>query len=515
MGDREYLLGIDVGTSGSKGVIVDLTGRVVAFTSVDHGVDTPRPGWYEHDADAIWWTDLKTITRVLIAEGHVEPGAIAAVGVSALRPDMLPVDDNGTPLRKAILYCDGRAKMQIDQIARELADRAPSQVSAKSVSTHFSGPKILWFRQNEPTLYERTARIHTGSSYLVFKLTGESRVSFGEAMGYAPLFDAQRMEWDQDICGRLDLPVALLPSVGWATDVAGGVSAEAARETGLVEGTPVIIGTGDAMAETLSVGAVLEGDAALLYGSTMVLAVMGSERFARRCAELARPGPMPGTHMVITAMSTSGALTTWFRDNFAQAEQEAEARLGTNAYQLLNDQADQVPPGSEGLIVLPYFAGERGPIWDSQARGLMIGLTLSHTRKHVYRALLEGVAYGLRQNVEILEERGAVIKRIVSTGGGTRSRLWPQIVSDVLGKDQEVIVNPIGAPYGDAFLAGYGVGVLDDPASLHEQWAPEASIIRCEPETTAVYDRYYRVYCDLYDQNKDSMHALAELSTLV
>ena len=513
MGNQEYLLGIDVGTSGSKGVIVDLRGRVVAFKSVDHGVDTPRPGWYEHDADAIWWTDLKTITRALIAEGRVEPDRIAAVGVSALRPDMLPVDENGAPLRKAILYCDGRAKTQINQIVKEFSDRAPSQVSAKSLSTHFSGPKILWFRQNEPDLYDRTAKIHTGSSYLVFKLTGESRVSFGEAMGYAPLFDAQQMAWDQDICRRLGLPVALLPSVSWATDVAGGVSAEAARETGLAEGTPVILGTGDAMAETLSVGAVLEGDAALLYGSTMVLAVLGSERLAGQCAELARPGPIPGTRMAVTAMSTSGALTTWFRDNFAEAEQEAEARLGTNAYQLLDDQAAQVPPGSEGLIVLPYFAGERGPIWDSQARGLLIGLTLSHTRRHVYRALLEGVAYGLRQNVELLEQQGIAIRRVISTGGGTRSRLWPQIVSDVLGKDQEVIVNPIGAPYGDAFLAGYGVGVFDDPASLHDQWAPETTTVRCEPETTAVYDRYYQVYCGLYEQNKDSMHMLADLST--
>jgi len=514
MGSGKYLLGVDIGTSGSKGVIVDLGGKIVAFKSVEHGVDTPRLGWYEHDADAIWWADLQKITRALIAEGSVEPRAIAAVGVSALRPDMLPVDDSGTPLRKAILYCDGRAKKQIDQIVRQFSESRPAQVSPSSLSTHFSGPKILWFRENEPALYERTATIHTASSYLVLKLTGTSRVSYDEAAGYGLLFNAQRMDWDQDVCGALGLPVALLPALGWATDVAGGVSAQAARETGLMEGTPIIIGTGDAAAETLGVGAVSDGEASLLYGTTMVLAVMASERTVKQRRVLTRPGPIPGKLTTIAAMSTSGALTTWFRDNFGQAERVAEAELGISAYQLLGEQAAKVPPGSEGLIVLPYFAGERGPIWDSLARGMVLGLTLSHTRKHVYRALLEGVAYGLRQNVQVLEEDGLEIKRIVSTGGGTKSRLWTQIVSDVLGKDQEVVVNPVGAPYGDAFMAGYGVGIFKDLTPLHGEWAPETTEVRCDLDAGDVYDRYYQVYRGLYEKNKDSMHILAELSAI-
>ena len=508
----KYLLGVDIGTSGSKGVLVDLEGNVVAHESLEHPVDSPKAGWFEQDADRIWWADLKRIMRALLAGAGVEASAIAAVGVSATCPDMLPVDANGVPLRKGILYSDTRSQQQIDQIREQFAGRKTFDAAVRSLSSESIGPKILWFREHEAALFERTHKVHSATTYLVFKLTGESVVDYATAGGYNPLFDFDKMDWDRDMCRELGLPVELFPDIRWATDLAGGVTSQAGQETGLAAGTPVIVGACDGTAEVLSVGAVEDGEATLLYGSTMCMGLVVSDRKKEQVGALAWPGALPGTYMTGMAMSTSAALTTWFRDNFGQVEQEVEAKLGINAYQLLSAQAAQVPPGSEGLIVLPYFAGERSPIYDALARGLIIGLTLSHTRKHIYRALFEGVAYGLRQNLEMMEEAGAEIKRLISTGGGIKSKLWTQIVSDVIGKDQEIVAEPLGSPYGDAFMAGYGAGIFNDVSPLRGSWAPTTSVVRHDPETKKVYDKYYQVYRELYQSNKDHMHTLAHLS---
>jgi xylulokinase len=511
MAKGTYLLGVDIGTSGSKGVLVDLHGKVVAHESCEHGVDTPKPGWFEHDADKIWWADLVKITQALIAQSGADAKEIAAVGVSALCPEMLPVDSDGRPLRKAILYCDCRAQKQIDEINRRLGEERIVDTAVNALSTHYIGPKILWFRENEPSLFNRTHRVFSGVSYLVFKLTGAFVVDYVEAKDYSPLFNVEQKDWDKAICQELGISRELLPDTQWATDVAGTVTAQAAKETGLAQGTPVITGTCDSFAEGLSVGAVEEGDASLLYGTTMGMGLV-LDHLVRHPAMFTGPGAIPNTYQIGFATSSSGALTTWFRDNFGQVERAAEAKLGISAYSLLSDQASEIRPGSEGLVVLPYFAGERSPINDSQARGLVIGLTLSHTRRHIYRALLEGIAYSLRHNLDILEGTGAEIRRIIATGGGTRSRLWPQIVSDVTGRDQDIAVQPYGSPYGDAFMAGYGAGVFKDLSPLREGWAPSTTRISHAPEKKSLYDRYYAVYLDLYEQNKAHMHQLADLS---
>ena len=506
----KYLLGVDIGTSGSKGVLVDLAGKVIAHKSAEHAVDTPKPGWYEHDADQIWWEDLKKIIRGLIAEAGVEPSEIGAVGVSALCPEMLPVDEDGRPLRKGILYCDGRAQKQIDDLVRLLGAERIAEMSANVLSSHFVGPKILWFRENEPALFERTHKIYSAASYLCLKLTGSGIVDFLEASNFSPLFNVQQLDWDEDTCAELGIARELLPEIRATTDIAGEVTSEAAEETGLAPGTPVITGTCDAFAEAVSVGVVSEGEASLLYGTTMVFVLIASE-LRMRPGMMVFPGVMQGTVAVAAGMSASAALTTWFRDNFGQIEKDVEERLGINAYQLLSQEAATVPAGAEGLVVLPYFAGERAPIFDAHARGMILGLTLSHTRRHIYRALLEGVAYALRHNLDLIEESGAQIGRIISTGGGTKSRLWTQIVSDVIGKEQEIATNPYGAPYGDAFLAGYGAGIFKDLSPLRKEWAPPTVKITPNPEMKTVYDKYYAVYRDLYEKNKDSMHTLAQL----
>lgn len=507
-----YLLGIDIGSTNTKGLLVREDGRVVASYAVAHGIDSPQPGWYEHDADAVWWADLCAVARGVLAASGVTPREIAAVFISAMVPQMLPLDEQGRPLRKAILYSDARATPEIAGVVAALQRVHPGPVSQRMWSTHYTGAKIAWFRTHEPALWARTRWIHSTISYMVYRLTGCHAISHGEAGGYAPCFDGRALAWDAAMCAALDIPVAMLPTPVESTAVVGGVTAQAARETGLAEGTPVIAGASDAAGELISTGGVAPGEATLRYGTTMGLSVIiPPDRPTVHPDVMSRSVVLPGVHRLSTSMITSGALTTWFRDQFGQPEVEAERKLGLSAYALLAEGAASVPPGSEGLIALPYFAGERAPIMDALARGTIIGLTLSHTRLHVYRALLEGIAYGLRHTVAELEERGLPITRLISTGGGVRNRLWAQIVGDVLGRAQEIAVESLSSPYGDAFLAGYGVGLFKDTAPLSAGWAPRTVRLEHDPAAKRVYDEYFAVYRALYPANREAMHALAQM----
>jgi len=508
---QEYLVGVDVGTCGSKGVLTDLSGRVLSYKFVEHGVDSPKPGWYEQDADEVWWGDLRRITRALIADAHVDPQEVAAVGLSALCPDVLPVDDAGRPLRKAILYSDTRAAEEAKRMTRELGEVRIFEACGNRLSVQSAGPKVLWLRDHEPRLFEVTQTIHSASSYLVYRLTGETVFDYGTASSFHPLFNIHDLQWDEGICRDLRLPTRILPSTCWATKLVGVVTSQASKDTGLAEGTPVIAGTVDGFAEDVSVGVVEKGQACLVYGTTMAVFVKSGQPGCHPNV-ISSPGPIPGSYLTGAYMNTSGALTRWFRDNFAQIERESERILGISAYQLLSDEVAEIPPGSLGLVVLPYFAGEGYPILDDDARGLVIGLTLSHTRNHVYKGLLEGVAYGLRHNLETMEGAGTFVGRIVSIGGGTRSRVWTQIVSDVTGRDQELAASPYGAPYGDAYLAGYGTGLFRDLRPLQEEWVRTTGKIQHDPQRKRIYDRYYEVYRNLYPCVAQSMHALASLS---
>ena len=400
----QVLIGVDIGTTGSKGVLVDTGGRVLAYHFCEHAVATPRPGWSQQDADAVWWGDLCRITRALLAQSGVDPRTVAAVGVSATGPNLLPVDESGNALYPALLYSDNRAAAEIDELTARLGPERILELAGRPLPPDSVGAKIFWLRNHEPLVYERMRTAHTSSSYLVFRLTGRSGIDAASAEGNNPFFDAQTETWREDVCLEVGLRPDLFPPIRPTTDVVGGVTAAAAAETGLAPGTPAIVGTCDGLAETLSTGAVLPGEASLLYGTTMGLSLIVPPP-AGGPSPLVYPLLVPGLWCAGMSMTASGALTRWFRDQFGQPELDAQAELGLSAYQLLAMQAEGIPPGSEGLVALPYFAGERSPIWDPLARGLILGLTLSHTRAHLYRALLEGTAYGLRHGLEELQIR--------------------------------------------------------------------------------------------------------------
>ncbi len=505
----ELLLGIDIGTYSAKGVLCNPQGDVLATHVVDHDLSLPRPGWAEQDADAVWWNGFTEICRAFTGDRFTGED-IGAVAVSAIGPCMLPVDADGRPLRPGVLYgIDSRATAEIDWLNERFGEQALFDLGGMALTSQAVGPKILWLRRNEPEIYEKTHKILTASSYLVYRLTGEYVIDRHTGAHYNPLVDIQELEWDTRFAEPIVEP-AMLPDLHWSTDVVGTVSAKAADETGLAIGTPVTAGTVDAAAEALSVGVVEPGDLMVMYGTTMFF-VLVTDRPIPDPRVWATGYVLPGTYDIAGGMATTGALTRWFRDEFGAAERMAEADGGPNAYAALAELAEAVPAGSDGLVCLPYFAAEGTPINDPDAGGVFAGLTLSHTRGHLYRATLEGTAYGVRHNLEAFEQMGASPRRLVAVGGGASNRLWLQIVSDVTGASQVVPERTVGASYGDAFLAGLATGIVPDLGSLSRDWVRVAEVMEPRAAEHDRYDAYYRVYRDLYEHARDDLHTLARL----
>ncbi|MDG4762769.1 FGGY-family carbohydrate kinase [Solwaraspora sp. WMMD406] len=489
-----YLLGVDVGTSSTKGALTTPDGKVLQTAVRPHGVSRPRPGWVEHDPDRIWWDEFVSVTRELLA--GAPSGAVAGVAVSGIGPCLLPTTAAGDPLRPAILYgVDTRATAEIAELNQAYGPEVLLARGGSPLTSQAIGPKLLWLRRHEPQVWQRTQRFMMASSLLVHRLTGEYVLDHHSASQCDPLYDIDRGGWATDLADEI-APGLRLPRLSWPTDVVGRVSDAAAAETGLPAGTPVTAGTIDAWAEAVSVGATRPGDLMLMYGTTMFL-IRVVDRPVRHSGLWATTGVLPGSHCLAAGMATSGAAVEWLRD-----------LTGGPEYAQLTAQAAAVPAGSDGLLVLPYFAGERTPIFDDRARGVIAGLTLDHGRGHLYRALLEATAYGVRHNLATMAEATEPARRVIAVGGGARS-LWTQIVSDVTGRTQSIPRQTIGASYGDAFLAGVGVGLT----TAADDWTRWAGEVHPDPGTVARYQQYYWAYRELYPATRPITHRLADLAS--
>jgi xylulokinase len=485
----EAVLGVDIGTASSKAVLVSLEGDLLGTATRQHAVDRPAPGHVEMDAE-VWWAELAGLSRELLAAHDVQ---VIAVGVSGMGPCVALTDADDELLRPAILYgVDMRAVGEIALLterygAAEIAERAGSLLSTQAV-----GPKLAWLEEHEPDVFASARRLLMASSFLVRRLTGAYVLDHHSASQSDPLYDIENERWYEpwwdEIAPHIDRPALL-----WPGEVAGTVTSGAAEATGITEGTPVIAGTVDAWAEAVSVDAQNAGDLMLMYGSTMFL-VHTVERILRAPALWSTVGVRPGSRSLAAGMATSGAITGWLKELFGDLE-----------FEELVAAADASGPGAHGLLMLPYLAGERTPIADPRARGILAGLTLSHTRGDVYRAALEATALGVRHNIEAMEDAGARIERVVAVGGGTTGALWTQIVSDVTGREQAVMTHTIGACFGAAYLAACAVA----SPSISE-WNPVAHVVSPNEEHDALYDELYTLYRDLYRTTAPIAHALAE-----
>lgn len=495
----KHYLGIDIGTFESKGVIVDETGRMVAAASKPHRMLVPRPGFAEHRPREDWWGDFTFIARKMLADSRVPPGSIRAVAASAIGPCMVPVDERGEALCNAVLYgVDTRASAEIAELdaatgAERILQRCGNALTSQSV-----GPKILWLKKNRPDIFQRAVKFVTSTTYIVQKLTGACVIDHYSAANFSPLYLLDRKGFGSELAPGL-VETERLPEPVWTSDIVGVVTGSAARATGLAAGTPVIAGTIDAAAEALSVGVIREGDMMIMYGSTVFMIMLSGDRIEDRRLWYA-PWLFPGQHASMAGLATSGTLTHWFRERFAR-ELDAET-----AFVILAEEAARAPAGAGGLVMLPYFSGERTPIHDSKARGAIVGLDLTHGRGHVYRALLEGIAFATNHVLETYREIGHAPKKIFAVGGGTKNRIWSQATSDVSGYPQTLRRNTIGAAYGDAFLAALAVG--DVRKRDITAWNPQERRIRPDRRTSAVYERLYAIFKELYLRNRDLMAEL-------
>jgi xylulokinase len=487
-----HTLGIDIGTFETKGVLVAHDGTITAMATRPHKMLVPRPGWAEHRADEDWWGDFVHVTRDLLAQSGLDPTEIKAVAASAIGPCMLPVDAAGAPLMNGVLYgVDTRATDQIAALNESIGADVILQRCGNALTSQSVGPKILWLKETHPDLFARTTKVLTSTSYLTWKLTGDYVIDHYTAANFSPLYDVTRQDWTGDLADFL--PLDRLPRLMWSTEIAGRVTAKAADETGLTEGTPVTCGTIDAAAEAVSVGVAVPGEMMLMYGSTIFI-IEVTAKPVRDPRLWYAPWLFPGAHASMAGLATSGTLTHWFRDQLAQGADFAA----------LAAEAAQSPKGAKGLLCLPYFSGERTPIHDPKAKGAFFGLDLTHTRGDLYRAVLEGIAMGTGHVLETYAELDASPTRIRAVGGGTKNAVWLQATSDLGASVQEVCDKTIGASYGDAFLAALAIRAA--PADAIQRWNPVARVVR--PEVVPAYERQYPLWKALYSQTSDIAHAL-------
>ena len=491
----DLLLGIDIGTGSTKGVLVDASGGVLATETVAHSMDLPRPGWAEMDAEAMWWAEVCAIATRLT--GRIPAGdSLAAACVSGVGPCLVLCDDTLRPLRPAILYgIDTRATAEIDALTAELGAEAIQEKGGTALSSQAVGPKLEWVRNHEPEVFEKATGWYGSNSYISAKLTGEYAMDHHTASQCDPLYLTRDFDWNttwaQRICGHIPLPRLV-----WPADVVGTVHAEAASATGIPVGTPIIAGTVDAYAEAFSVGVRHPGDRMLMYGSTMFL-VQIIDAYHSDPVLWTTAGVERDSLALAAGTSTAGSMINWLQTITGGAD-----------FDVLMAEAQAVPPGSEGLLALPYLAGERTPVFDPLARGVFAGLTLRHGRGHLFRAAYEGIAFGIRQILERLDEAHAG-RRTVAVGGGLRSPVWAQAVSDITGSAQLVPEQAIGASYGDALLAAIGAGIVPPDTD----WARIAGTIEPDPRNRDLYDGLYTIWRRLYPETRDLVHQLGDQPT--
>jgi D-xylulose kinase len=502
-----YILVADLGTSATKAGIFTLEGKELASATAEYPAVYPQPTWAEQDAD-LWWDAAITTIRGALEQAEVEPEAVKAVSISGQAPSCLAIDRHGDPLRPAIIWIDRRATEEVEWITENIGADEVRRVAGNYIDGYFGGPKWLWFRNKEPDLFDKTWKILQAHSYVIFKLSGVLVTDYSHAGLCSPCFDLQKKEWSQEMCEALGIPLSLLPELMPSHQIVGQVNAEGARASGLAEGTPIVCGGGDFACATLGSGVIEVGQAAQMLGTAGNLLVPMGETVDPD-PKLLNTVHVTGDYLTLGSIYAGGVLQ-WFRDQLGEPEIEEAKRSDKSAYRLLDEKAAEIPPGSEGLILLPYLMGERTPIWDAYARGVYIGLTPYHTRSHMYRAALEGVAFGFRHMAEIIEQQGVKIEEIIAVNGGAKSPLWRQIFADVLNARIHYYLGGVATLLGDVILAGVGTGHFSG-FEVVKEWLEIAKTQEPDTEAHALYAKYYTLYRKFYLQLKEQFKELVDL----
>jgi len=507
-----HLLGLDLGTTGAKAVVIDETGKVVSRATEEYPLIVPRPGWSEQDAGD-WWRASATAIRRAIASAEVDPGEIEGIGLTGQMHGLVLLDGEGKVLRNPILWNDQRTAEQCAWMTEKLGgERETIRLTCNPVLAGFTAPKLMWVRQNEPGIYSHARKMLLPKDFIRFKLTGTCATEVSDASGTS-LFDVRKRKWSEEVLERLDIPFAMVPDVHESTATTGEVSRGASDETGLRVGTPVVGGGGDQAAGAVGNGIVRPGVISATIGTSGVVFAHTDEvkvdpegRLHTFCHAV------PGKWHVMGVMLSAGGSMRWFRDKLGSPETEIARSRSADPYDLLVAEAEGVPCGSEGLVFLPYLSGERTPHKDPDARGVFFGLSLRTGKGHLVRAIMEGVAFGMRDSLEIMKETGISVTQVRASGGGARSELWRQIQADIYGVELHRMEAEEGPAFGAALLAGVGVGAYRSVEEACDITVKTAGLVQPRPENMAVYERCYSIYKDLYHSLKPSFKGLAKFS---
>jgi xylulokinase len=474
----KYLLGIDFGTSGCKGVITDLNGKVIAEQFAEYEIFKLKPGWYEQDPDEHWWKNVVILIKNLISKSKVCSKDILAIGLTGMYLCTVILDKKGRPIRPAILHYDSR-KHEKEKLLRKLGIMRADQLA-----------NLLWLKENELKNFKKIDKVLGCHNYIVYKLTGQYAVDYQIANNYG-CFDIKGKKWDEELVKDLGISPSVLPPVHPAYCIVGYVLEDVAKITGLKVGTPVIVGSGDTQLSALSCGVIGKGDAMIKYGSiTSFMICLDDEISADslfHCVE--PPAKLYWISRQVSERSPRpfGALVKWFLGEFGFFDNIQKSKQ-KSIYKKLDAEASCIPVGAEGLIILPHFF---------RSQGIIYGLDIYHNRVHIYRALLESCGYSLRYDLELFKKRAKsafiMPKIIVAVNGGARSTLWRQIISDILNLPQRYTSNP-GSCYGAAYLAGYGIGVFKDFNFMKDKWIKFSRTTYPIPKNTKKYEKFYRHY---------------------
>ncbi|MCL4237339.1 MAG: FGGY-family carbohydrate kinase [Anaerolineae bacterium] len=491
----DLLLGIDVGTTAAKAALIGQGGQVEAVHQAGYRTHYLRPGWVEqHPED--WWDAVCVAVRAVLAQTPGASDRVAGLAVSSQAPALIALDRLGQVLRPALIWMDRRAEAEARQIRDSLGCDRVFQITGNRPDPYFMAAKVLWFRNHEPHLLAQTHQFVQVNGYINYRLTGQIAVDPTHA-ALMQLWQRDGGAWSAELCEACGLDEAQLPACCPAHHVLGAVTPSAAQATGLRPGTPVLVGMIDAVAAALEAGVTDAGTAAEMTGTSTVLMIPNRSGMTEPSL-IATPHVVPDVHLLVGAIVASGASLNWYREQFGLIEQQASALLGADAFDLLTQQAARIAPGSDGVIFLPYMMGERSPLWHTNARGVLFGLSLGTSRGAIIRAILEGTVFALLHNIQTAQEAGAVVQELRSVGGGTRSALWNQMKADILGVPILLPEAPIGAPFGDAMLVGMSLGLFPDLQDTLAQIVQIRTVYQPNPEHRAVYQAIFRLFRTLY-----------------
>jgi len=493
----QLVAAIDAGTTGVRSMIFDTNGQVISRAYEEFTSFFPNPSWVEQDAATWWAAACRTMTRCM-KEKSLKPEDVISISVTNQRETTVPIDKRGQPLRRAIVWQDRRTIPQCEWIRIQVTPDEIYSITGLTVDPYFSAPKILWIKQAEPRFFESTYKFMLVHDFIIFKLTGLAVTDYSNA-SRTMLFDIKKANWSDKLLGSFGIPRDKLPDPVPPGTKVGELTVEAAKSCGLKKGTPVVAGGGDQQCAALGVGVVRQGAIKSTTGTgTFILAYSDAPRLDSKKRVLCSRHVVPDAFVIEASMFTTGAALRWFRDNLGTEECAKARARGVDPYEVMTQEASKIPAGSEGVMHIPHFVGAGAPYWNPRARGVFAGLALGHTRNHLMRAILEGVSYEIRTNLDVMRELGLPASEVRVTGGAARSETWMQIQADVLGVPVIRTAMEEATALGAAILACRGVGVFQSVVEAAERMVRPLEPLRPAAANREQYDRGFERYRRLY-----------------